>query len=322
MIITPEVLNKQKNDFTIIDIRSDEERQNFPLLGLDTILSSYDESINVAGKTVLVCQFGIVTEGMIIEKNINNAFSLLGGAQAWVEYYNENKDLSRWARQIVLPEIGIEGQKKLLNCQVSIIGMGGLGCPVAQSLVMAGIGKLKLIDDDFVSISNLHRQPLYSFQDVNKKKILAAKSKLKALNPEVTIETHDVFFDDKNGEELLLNTDVIIDATDNIKSRQRIDQISKKLKIPTVYGALFRFEGQVSILNVNGSAGYNELFPNSNTNGEDSCADAGVLSMLPAIIGNIQALEAIKLIVGINNNLIGKLLMYDGMNHKTEVIEL
>ncbi|MBT7424376.1 MAG: HesA/MoeB/ThiF family protein, partial [Candidatus Marinimicrobia bacterium] len=184
------------------------------------------------------------------------------------------------------------------------------------------IGKLKLIDDDFVSISNLHRQPLYSFQDVNKKKIFAAKSKLKALNPEVTIETHDVFFDDKNGEELLLNTDVIIDATDNIKSRQRIDQISKKLKIPTVYGALFRFEGQVSILNVNGSAGYNELFPNSNTNGEDSCADAGVLSMLPAIIGNIQALEAIKLIVGINNNLIGKLLMYDGMNHKTEVIEL
>ena len=322
MIITPEVLNKQKNDFTIIDVRSDEERQNFPLLGLDTILSSYDESINVAGKKVLVCQFGIVTEGMIIEKNINNAFSLLGGAQAWVEYYNENKDLSRWTRQIVLPEIGIEGQKKLLNCQVSIIGMGGLGCPVAQSLVMAGIGKLKLIDDDFVSISNLHRQPLYSFQDVNKKKILAAKSKLKALNPEVRIETDDVFFDDKNGEELLLNTDVIIDATDNIKSRQRIDQISKKLKIPTVYGALFRFEGQVSILNVNGSAGYNELFPNSNINGEDSCADAGVLSMLPAIIGNIQALEAIKLIVGINNNLIGKLLMYDGMNHKTEVIEL
>jgi len=322
MIITPEVLNKQKNNFTIIDIRSEKERQKFPLLGLDTILFSDDESINVTKKKVLVCQFGIVTEGMIIEKKINNAFSLLGGAQAWVEYYNDNEDLSRWARQTVLPEIGIEGQKKLLNSQVSIIGMGGLGCPVAQSLVMAGIGKLKLIDDDFVSISNLHRQPLYSFQDVNKKKILAAKSKLKALNPEVTIETDDVFFDDKNGEELLLKTDVIIDATDNVKSRQRIDKISKKLKIPTVYGALFRFEGQVSILNVNGSAGYNELFPNLNNNGEDSCADAGMLSMLPAIIGNIQALEAIKLIVGINKNLIGKLLMYDGMSHRTEVIEL
>ena len=322
MIITPEILNKQKNDFTIIDIRSDEERQNFPLLGLDTILSSNDKSINVAGKKVLVCQFGIVTEGMIIEEKINNAFSLLGGAQAWVEYYNENEDLSRWARQTVLPEIGIEGQKKLLNSQVSIIGMGGLGCPVAQSLVMAGIGKIKLIDNDFVSISNLHRQPLYNFKDVNKKKILAAKSKLKALNPEVTIETDDVFLNDKNGEELLLKTDVIIDATDNVKSRQRIDKISKKLKIPTVYGALFRFEGQVSILNVNGSAGYNELFPNLNNNGEDSCADAGMLSMLPAIIGNIQALEAIKLIVGINKNLIGKLLMYDGMSHRTEVIEL
>ncbi|MFL3025632.1 MAG: ThiF family adenylyltransferase [Candidatus Neomarinimicrobiota bacterium] len=322
MIITPKVLNEQKDDFTIIDIRSDEERQNFPLLGLDTILSSYDQNIDVAGKKVLICQFGIVTEGMIIEKNINNAFSLLGGAQAWVEYYNENEDLSRWARQTVLPEIGIEGQKKLLNSHVSIIGMGGLGCPVAQSLVIAGIGKLKLIDNDIVSISNLHRQPLYSFEDVNKKKVLAAESKLKILNPEVIIETDDIFFDDINGEELLLKTDVIIDATDNIKSRQKIDKISKKLKIPTVYGALFRFEGQVSILNVDGSAGYSDLFPSSNTYGEDSCADAGVLSMLPAIIGNIQALEAIKLILGINNNLIGRLLMYDGMNHKTEVIEL
>ena len=322
MIITPEVLNEQKNDFTIIDIRSDEERENFPLLGLDTILSSYDQNIDVAGKKVLICQFGIVTEGMIIEKKINNAFSLLGGAQAWVEYYNENEDLSRWARQTVLPEIGIEGQKKLLNSHVSIIGMGGLGCPVAQSLVIAGIGKLKLIDNDIVSISNLHRQPLYSFEDVNKKKILAAKSKLKILNPEVIIETDDIFFDDINGQELLLKTDVIIDATDNINSRLKIDKISKKLKIPTVYGALFRFEGQVSILNVDGSAGYSDLFPSSNTYGEDSCADAGVLSMLPAIIGNIQALEAIKLILGINNNLIGRLLMYDGMNHKTEVIEL
>ena len=322
MIITPEVLNKQKNDFTIIDIRSNEERQNFPLLGLDAILSSYDQNIDVVGKKVLICQFGIVTEGMIIEKKINNAFSLLGGAQAWVEYYNDNEDLSRWARQTVLPEIRIEGQKKLLNSHVSIIGMGGLGCPVAQSLVIAGIGKLKLIDNDIVSISNLHRQPLYSFEDVNKKKILAAKSKLKILNPEVIIETDDTFFDDINGEELLLKTDVIIDATDNIKSRQKIDKISKKLKIPTVYGALFRFEGQVSILNVDGSAGYSDLFPSSKTYGEDSCADAGVLSMLPAIIGNIQALEAIKLILGINNNLIGRLLMYDGMNHKTEVIEL
>ena len=322
MIITPKVLNEQKSDFTIIDIRSDKERQNFPLLGLDTILSSYDQNIDVAGKKVLICQFGIVTEGMIIEKKINNAFSLLGGAQAWVEYYNENEDLSRWARQTVLPEIGIEGQKKLLNSHVSIIGMGGLGCPVAQSLVIAGIGKVKLIDNDIVSISNLHRQPLYSFEDVNKKKVLAAESKLKILNPEVIIETEDIFFDDINGQELLLKTDVIIDATDNIKSRQKIDKISKKLKIPTVYGALFRFEGQVSILNVNGSPGYSDLFPSSNTYGEDSCADAGVLSMLPAIIGNIQALEAIKLIVGINNNLIGKLLMYDGMNHKTEVIEL
>ena len=322
MIITPVILNKQKNDFTIIDIRSSDEIGKFPLVGLNTISSPYGNKINIGGQKVLVCQYGIVTEGIIIEKNIKDAYSLLGGAQAWIEFYNDNEDLSRWARQTVLPEIGIEGQKKLLESKVSIIGMGGLGCPAAQSLVTAGIGNIKLIDNDEISLSNLHRQPLYSIEDVGEEKVVVAKSKLENLNPEVNIEIDNSFFDNENCEELLSNTDVIIDATDNIKSRQNIDQASKKFNIPMIYGGLFRFEGQVAILNVNGSPGYKELFPDPQSKEEDSCVEAGVLGMLPGIIGNIQALEAVKLIVGINKNLIGKLLIYDAMNHDTQVIEL
>jgi adenylyltransferase/sulfurtransferase len=321
MIITPKEMNDQLDDFTVIDIRPENQRIEFPLIGLDSIISNNGLLPDMDGKSVLVCQFGIVTEGMILEKDLENTFSLLGGAQAWDEFYREQQDLSRWSRQTVLPEIGIEGQKKLLNANIAIIGMGGLGCPIAQSLLTSGVGQVHLIDGDTVSLSNLHRQPLYSPQDVGKKKVKVAQEKLSKLNPETEIKISKAFLDQSNGQSLLDNSDIIIDATDNIKTRQLIDQLSKQLNIPMVYGGLFRFEGQVSILNVNGSPGYSELFPETPTGGE-TCEDAGVLGMLPGIIGNIQALEAVKLIVGIKSNLVGKLLIYDGKNHKTEIIQL
>ena len=199
--------------------------------------------------------------------------------------------------------------------------MGGLGCPASQSLLVAGIGSLHLIDNDTVSLSNLHRQPLFSPEDIDNKKVIVAKKKLSKLNPEVSIKISDTFLDEKNAYSLLSNSDVIIDATDNIKSRQLIDKISKELNIPMVYGALYRFEGQVSVFNVDGSPGYSELFPDLPSAG-DSCADAGVLGALPGIIGNIQALETLKLIVGIEPILIGKILIYDGMNHTAKTIRL
>lgn len=319
MIITPKELNERKSELTVIDVRPIDQRTEFPMEGLDTIISENGAGIN--GEKVLVCQFGIVTEGMIIENEMDDTFSLLGGAQAWDEFYREQKDLSRWSRQTVLPEIGIEGQKNLLNANVAIVGMGGLGCPAAQSLLTAGVGHLQLIDGDVVSLSNLHRQPLYSPDDVDRKKVDVAKEILTKLNLETTIQITDAYLDAKNANEFLGNADVIIDATDNIQTRQLIDKISKKKNTPMVYGALFRFEGQVSALNVDGSPGYAELFPEPPSSG-DTCEDAGVLGMLPGIIGNIQALEAVKLIVGIEPNLIGKLLIYDGMNHSTEIIKI
>ena len=319
LIITPKELNDRKSELTVIDVRPKDQQKEFPMEGLDTVVSENGAEIN--GQKVLVCQFGIVTEGMIIENKMDDTFSLLGGAQAWEEFYREQKDLSRWSRQTVLPEIEIEGQKKLLNARVVIVGMGGLGCSIAQSLLIAGIGDLHLIDGDDVSLSNLHRQPLYSPDDVNKKKVEVAKEKLEKLNPETSIQIIDTILDEENADVFLANSDVIIDATDNIKTRQLIDEFSKKLNIPMAYGGLFRFEGQVSVLNANSSPGYSELFPEPPSDG-DSCEDAGVLGMLPGIIGNIQALEAVKLIVGIEPNLIGKLLIYDGMNHSTEIIKI
>jgi len=321
MIITPKELYDRISEFTVIDVRPEIQRSEFPMDGVDTIISKNGSIPNIEGLKVLVCQFGIVTEGMIIENELEDTYSLLGGAQAWIEFQSKKEDLSRWSRQTVLPEIGLDGQKKLMDGMVAIVGMGGLGCPAAQSLVTAGIGELVLIDGDDVELSNLHRQMLHGEDDIGKKKVVSAKESLSKINALTSIESIDVYLDEQYGLDLIQNCDVIIDATDNIETRQLIDRLSKESNIPMVYGGLYRWEGQVAVLNVNGSPGYRELFPKPPSGG-DTCADAGVLGMLPNIIGNIQALEAVKLIIGIEPNLVGKLLMYDGMNHSTQIIKL
>ena len=321
MILTPKELHDRKDEFTIVDVRSEKQITEFPMDGLETITSNGGSIPNMKGSKVLVCQFGIVTEGMIIENELDDTFSLLGGAQAWIEFQSKKEDLSRWSRQTILPEVGMDGQKKLLNATVAIVGMGGLGCPAAQSLITAGVGKLILIDGDIVELSNLHRQPLYGVDDLNRLKVEVAKERLEQLNNKAVIVPIDKYFNEENGMSFIQDANVIIDATDNIQARQLIDKFSKEANVPMVYGGLFRYEGQVAVLNVNGSSGYCELFPEPPSGG-DTCADAGVLGMVPGIIGNIQALEAVKLIVGITPNLVGKLLVYDGLSHITQTIEL
>ena len=321
MIITSKELHGRISEFTVIDVRPETQRVEFPMDGMETIVSENGIIPNLVGEKVLVCQFGIVTEGMIIEKELDNTFSLLGGAQAWIEFQSENEDLSQWSRQTILPEIGMDGQKKLMNATVAVVGLGGLGCPVSQSLVTAGIGKLVLIDGDIVELSNLHRQPLHGSDDVGKKKVKSAEESLSKINSVTIIKIVDDYLDEQNGLDIIRNCDVVIDATDNIETRQLIDRLSKETNVPMVYGGLYRWEGQVAVLNVDGSPGYKELFPEP-PSGRDTCADAGVLGMLPNIIGNIQALEAVKLILGIESNLVGKLLIYDGMSHSTQIIQL
>ena len=324
MIVTPHELQRwidEEKTFSVIDIRTKEQREKSQLAGLNPVVSIADAIPKTQDEKVLICQFGIVTEGIIIEQNLNNTFSLLGGAQAWELFQNERQDMSRWARQTVLPEIGIEGQQKLNNATVVLVGMGGLGCPVSQSLIASGIGKLKIIDGDKIELSNLHRQPLYGIEDIGRLKVQVANEKLMQLNESAIVEPIEEFLDENNGLNFVSDATIIIDATDNIQTRQLIDRLSKKLEIPMVYGGLYRYEGQVAVLNANGSPGYVDLFPEPTSSG-DACADAGVLGMLPGIIGNIQALEAVKLIVGVKPNLIGKLLIYDGMNHSTQTIVL
>ena len=324
MILTPQELQHwvdEGKSFTVVDIRPSEQRAEFPFVGLEPIIAEVDSIPIIENESVLICQFGIVTEGIIIEQELKNAFSLLGGVQAWDSFLSEKEDLSRWSRQTVLPEIGLDGQKKLLNATVGIVGMGGLGCPVAQSLIAAGVGELKIIDGDKVELSNLHRQPLYGVEDIGRMKVQVAKEKLEKLNRDAVVEIVDKFFNDDNGLDFVSDVDIVIDTTDNIPARLSIDRFSKEADVPMVYGGLYRYEGQVAVLNANGSASYGELFPEPPSGG-NTCADAGVLGMLPGIIGNIQALETVKLIIGIKPNLIGKLLIYDGINHTIQTIKL
>ncbi len=324
MIITPQELQKWVNEgksFTTIDVRPKEMRIESPLSKLEPVIANTKSIPSINNDLVLICQFGIVTEGIIYEKELKNAYSLLGGAQAWNEFQLAKEDFSRWSRQTVLSEIGLEGQKRLMKAKIVIVGMGGLGCPAAQSLMAAGIGKLKIVDGDTVELSNLHRQPLYGAEDIGRMKVEVAKEKLERLNGDAIVEIEDLYLNKDNGYNIINGSDIVIDATDNISTRILIDRFSKELGVPMVYGGLFQYEGQIGVFNVNGCKGYSDLFPVSQSD-QDNCAKAGMLGMLPGIIGNIQALETIKLIVGITPNLAGKLLMYDGMNHSTQTIML
>ena len=324
MIITPEQLKKwseNAKNFTLLDTRPKKQIKQSPIKELEYIIGTPGSIEKLKGDKVLVCQFGIVTEGMIIEYNLQNSYSLLGGVQAWNNFIKDKNDLSRWSRQTILEEIGMDGQKKIMDARVAIVGMGGLGCPAATSLVAAGIGTLNIIDGDTVDLSNLHRQHLYQPGDIGKKKVRVAKRSLENISSQTKIIAFDNFLNHSNVKACFENIDIIIDATDNIASRQIIDKVSKDKNIPMVYGSLYRFEGQVGVFNTESKIGYTELFP-GNISGGKTCEEAGVIGMLPSIIGNMQALEAIKIVVNLEPNLIGRLLIYDSLQHKIEVIEL
>ena len=324
MIITPKELQNwidNGRSFTAVDIREDTQIKDCPILGVDHVVAKVASLPETNNNLVLMCQFGIVTEGIIIENRLLDTFSLLGGIEAWNAFYSDKRDMSRWSRQTILQEVGLEGQKKLMDSNVIIVGMGGLGCPVAQSLIACGIRKLRIIDGDAVELSNLHRQPLYGIEDIGKMKVHTAKERLQNLSKKALIEPVHSYLDEKNGSDLIKGATVVIDATDNISTRKLIDKLCKRSNTPMIYGALYRYEGQVAILNVNGSVGYSELFP-VDSSVADNCSESGILGMLPGIIGNIQALETVKLILDIKPNLVGKLLLYDGMNHTTQTIKL
>jgi adenylyltransferase/sulfurtransferase len=220
----------------------------------------------------------------------------------------------RYRRHLSLPEFGLEGQQRLLASSVLLIGAGGLGCPLAQYLAAAGVGRIGLVDFDVVDVSNLQRQVLYGTADVGRPKVDVARERIRAQNPDVVVETFRERLTSENALELFRGFDVIIDGTDNFPTRYLSNDACVLLGKPTVYGAILRFEGQASTFDARRGPCYRCLFPEPPPPGSvPSCAEGGVLGVLPGIIALIQATEAVKLLTGVGEPLIGRFLHYDAL---------
>jgi molybdopterin/thiamine biosynthesis adenylyltransferase/rhodanese-related sulfurtransferase len=220
----------------------------------------------------------------------------------------------RYRRHLTLPEFGFESQEKLLSSSVLLIGAGGLGCPAAQYLTAAGVGRIGLVDDDVVSASNLQRQILYSTADIGKPKVEVARERLSGLNPDVKIETLQVRLDSTNAFALFGDYDVIVDGTDNFPTRYLTNDACVLLGKPNVHGSVFRFEGQASVFDASKGPCYRCLYPEPPPPGAvPSCAEGGVLGILPGTIGLVQATETLKILTGLGEPLYGRLLHYDAL---------
>ncbi len=226
----------------------------------------------------------------------------------------DHLDLTRYRGHLTLPEVGLDGQRKLAKASVLCIGTGGLGSPAALYLTAAGVGRVGLLDSDEVDTSNLHRQVLFRTEDVGARKVEAARRTLSALNPDVALVTHDVRLTPENAADLLRGYDVIIDGTDNFRTRYLVNDTCVRLGKPDVWASIHRFEGQVSVFDASRGPCYRCLFPVEPPPDQiPSCAEAGVLGVLPGILGTMQATEAIKLILGVGHSLVGRLLVFDAL---------
>ena len=222
---------------------------------------------------------------------------------------------SRYARHLTLPEVGPEGQLVLQEASVLVVGAGGLGSPALLYLAAAGIGRIGLIDDDTVDVTNLQRQILHSTSEVGESKAASAERRISDLNPEVTVEAIEGRLDTTNALDIIGRYDILIDGTDNFETRYLIGDACEIIGKPWVFGSIHRFEGQVATFNLDGGPNYRDLFPEPPEDGlAPNCAEAGVLGVLPGIVGSIQATEAIKAILRIGDSLNGKLLVIDALS--------
>jgi molybdopterin/thiamine biosynthesis adenylyltransferase/rhodanese-related sulfurtransferase len=234
-----------------------------------------------------------------------------------------NQEIIRYSRHLIMPEVGMEGQKKLKAASVLLIGAGGLGSPLAMYLAAAGVGRIGVVDFDVVDSSNLQRQIAYSTSDVGKPKLDAAKERINGINPYVEVKTYETHLTSENALDILKDYDVIIDGTDNFPTRYLVNDACVLLGKPNVYGSIFRFEGQASVFYAKEGPCYRCLYPEPPPPGlVPSCAEGGVLGVLPGIVGTIQATEAIKLIIGQGDPLIGRLLLFDALTMKFRELKL
>ena len=234
-----------------------------------------------------------------------------------------HEEVQRYSRHLIMPEVGMSGQKKLKAASVLLIGAGGLGSPLAMYLAAAGIGRIGLVDYDVVDYSNLQRQVIHGTKDVGKPKLTSAKARINDINPHVQVDTYELALTSDNALEIFEPYDVVIDGTDNFPTRYLTNDACVLLGKPNVYGSIFRFEGQLSVFHAEVGPCYRCLFPEPPPPGlVPSCAEGGVLGILPGTIGAMQATEAIKLILGIGESMIGRLVLYDALNMEFTEVKL
>jgi len=247
--------------------------------------------------------------------------SVAGGSAAASVLSND--EVQRYSRHLIIPEVGVDGQRRLKEARVVCIGAGGLGSPASLYLAAAGVGTLGVVDFDVVDFSNLQRQILYSSKDVGRRKVEAAAGRLTSLNPEVKVVAHETPLSSANALDILRDYDVVVDGADNFPTRYLVNDACVLLGKPNAYGSIFRFDGQASVFATKGGPCYRCLYPEPPPPGlVPSCAEGGVLGVLPGIIGTIQATEAIKLILGIGQTLAGRLLLLDALSMEFRTMKL
>lgn len=322
-----------ETDVILIDVREPHEVALGSIVGAEKIprglLESEVAHLSRTDPIVTFCAVGerSLLAGVTLQSmGFSNVRSLAGGFMAWqadgqpweIPSSLSVQSIARYSRHIALPEVGLVGQQKLLDARVAIVGAGGLGSPAALYLAAAGVGTIGIFDADRVDISNLQRQVLHGTDRIDLPKVESAERTITNLNPDVTVEAHRVNIVAANAVELLSGFDIIIDGADNFPTRYLINDVSQHLGIPVVHGSIFRFEGQVAVFDPQDGPCYRCLFSNPPPPElAPNCQEAGVLGVLPGVIGCLQATEAIKLILGIGTPLRGRLLTYDALTQET-----
>ena len=325
---------------TVLDIREADEHSQGVIPGAIHIPRGYlelraEKTISDrAAPVVVYCASGtrsLLAARSLGELGYTNVRSLAGGFSAWKRnglaweqpITLRAEQQARYSRHTMLPEVGVAGQVKLLKSRVLCIGAGGLGSPSSMYLASAGIGTIGMIDDDIVDASNLQRQILHGTDRVGTAKVDSAEKTLKGMNPDVTVNKHQTRITSENALDLIGRYDVVIDGADNFATRYLVNDCALRLGVPVIHASIFRFEGQLTVFPGNGSPCYRCLYPQPPPAEEaPSCAEAGVLGVLPGVMGVLQATEAIKLVLKLGDTLAGRLLVYDALKARFRELKL
>ena len=335
-IIIPTPLRKFTNQQTRITVEGKTIKEAFSDLILnypDVKKNLIDENEKIRGFVNIFLEDedirNLQEEETIIQPNsVISIIPAIAGGSGIEEINFTKEELARYNRHIIIPDFGIEAQKKLKAAKVLVIGSGGLGSPLLLYLAAAGVGTLGIVDLDVVDDSNLQRQVLFGVQDIGTPKVEAAKIRLKQLNPHIKIKTYNTQFTSKNALEIIRDYDVVADGTDNFPTRYLVNDASVLAGIPNVYASIFQFEGQVSVFNYtdkNDTKGpnYRDLYPTPPEPGLiPNCAEGGVLGVLPGIIGSLQANEVIKVITGVGEPLSGRFFVFDALTFETRTLKI